>query len=62
MKKCLIIVVCILYVVSPIDVIPDFLLGVGWLDDLAVIGMTARKLAQGEPSSDESEAEPRRIA
>lgn len=25
------------YLISPIDIIPDFLLGVGWLDDFAIV-------------------------
>lgn len=32
-------IVVLLYVVSPIDLIPDFLLGLGQMDDLGVIGM-----------------------
>lgn len=32
-------ILVLLYVVSPIDVIPDFLLGVGQMDDLGVLGM-----------------------
>jgi DnaJ-domain-containing protein 1 len=32
------IVASLLYVVSPVDAMPDFLPGVGWLDDLLVIG------------------------
>jgi len=29
----------ILYLLSPYDIIPDFLIGGGWVDDLAVIGL-----------------------
>ena len=29
----------IIYIVNPVDVIPDFILGIGFLDDLAVIRM-----------------------
>jgi uncharacterized membrane protein YkvA (DUF1232 family) len=35
----------ILYFVSPIDVIPDFLVGLGILDDAAVISFTLKKLS-----------------
>ena len=39
LRKLLPILASILYVISPIDVVPDFLLpGVGWLDDLLVVG------------------------
>src|SRR5512137_1030736 len=37
-KRILPIVASLLYVVSPLDAMPDFLPGVGWLDDLLVIG------------------------
>ena len=39
LKRILPIIASLLYVISPIDALPDFLLpGVGWLDDLLVIG------------------------
>lgn len=31
--------IAILYVINPYDVLPDFVLGPGWLDDLAVVGL-----------------------
>lgn len=34
----------VLYLLSPVDAIPDFLAVVGFLDDAAVIGFVARKL------------------
>lgn len=40
MKKFWIVVGCIVYVVCPIDLIPDFLVGLGQIDDLAAIVMT----------------------
>ncbi|MFC0269288.1 YkvA family protein [Kushneria aurantia] len=36
--------VCVLYIVSPIDLIPDFLLGWGWLDDVIIGGWLLAKL------------------
>lgn len=35
----------ILYFVSPLDVVPDFLVGLGILDDAAVITFTLKKLS-----------------
>ncbi|MEH7253334.1 YkvA family protein [Neobacillus niacini] len=35
----------ILYFVSPIDVVPDFLIGLGILDDAAVISFTLKKVS-----------------
>jgi uncharacterized membrane protein YkvA (DUF1232 family) len=31
--------IALIYFISPYDVIPDFFLGLGWLDDLAVLGL-----------------------
>lgn len=31
------VVACLLYVVSPFDLVPDFFPWVGWLDDIAVV-------------------------
>ncbi|MBD1550448.1 YkvA family protein [Pseudomonas typographi] len=44
-KAMLSVVAGLLYFVSPIDVIPDWLLGVGMLDDLAVLGWVTKVLA-----------------
>jgi DnaJ-domain-containing protein 1 len=38
-KKCLPWLIGFLYFINPYDVLPDFLLGLGWLDDLAVLGL-----------------------
>lgn len=49
MKKLAIIICCVLYVICPIDLIPDFLLGPGQLDDLAAIALAVRScLAESE--------------
>ncbi len=29
----------LLYIFSPYDLIPDFLIGLGWIDDLAILGL-----------------------
>jgi hypothetical protein len=39
MKRFWILLLLILYLLSPYDLIPDFLVGVGWLDDLGLIGL-----------------------
>ncbi|MGJ7910435.1 YkvA family protein [Neobacillus sp. LXY-1] len=41
----LILIGAIIYFVSPIDAIPDFILGLGILDDSAVIGFTIKRLS-----------------
>ena len=38
-KKYLPWLIALLYFICPYDVVPDFLLGAGWLDDLAVLGL-----------------------
>ncbi len=30
------------YVLSPVDLVPDFLIGLGWLDDAALIALLIR--------------------
>jgi uncharacterized membrane protein YkvA (DUF1232 family) len=36
----------IAYVVMPIDVIPDFILGLGWIDDAFVLAATTTKISE----------------
>jgi hypothetical protein len=38
LRRLLAILAAVIYVISPVDVIPDFIPGLGWLDDLFVIG------------------------
>lgn len=38
LKRVLPILLSLLYVASPVDLVPDFLPGFGWIDDLLVIG------------------------
>lgn len=39
-------VAAIIYVVSPIDIVPDFLVGLGLLDDVAIVGWAMSKLGE----------------
>ena len=48
MKKLALIFGCILYVLSPIDIVPDVLVGLGQLDDIAAIVWTVKKLMGGK--------------
>ncbi|MBW2107841.1 MAG: DnaJ domain-containing protein [Deltaproteobacteria bacterium] len=41
------------YVICPYDVLPDFLVGPGWMDDLVVLGLAywwARRVRQMQPN------------
>lgn len=44
-NRLLIVIAALLYVIDPIDIVPDFLLG-GFLDDATVIGWAITKVAQ----------------
>lgn len=37
--KYLIYLILILYVISPYDILPDFFAGLGWIDDLIILGV-----------------------
>lgn len=39
LKRALLLILGLLYVLSPFDLIPDVLIGPGWLDDLAVVAL-----------------------
>jgi len=41
LKRFLPILIALLYVISPLDAVPDFIPGLGWLDDLIVLGLLA---------------------
>ncbi len=45
-KTYLIIAGALAYVVFPIDIIPDFILGVGFLDDAFVLGFVVKQLTE----------------
>lgn len=45
LQKMLLIVAAILYLVTPIDVIPDFIVGVGYMDDAAVLAWVLKAVS-----------------
>lgn len=51
MKKVMMVVGAVLYVLSPLDIVPDLIPVLGWLDDLGVLALLVRYLAgtPGEP-------------
>ena len=65
-KKYLPWLIVLLYFISPYDAIPDFFLGPGWLDDLAVLGLVywwvsrLRKATYGSASTSSSNEGSRR--
>lgn len=44
-KSILFIIASILYFISPLDIIPDFLIGLGMVDDAAVIAFAIKQLS-----------------
>ncbi len=52
LRRALPILLSLLYVASPVDLVPDFLPGLGWVDDLLVIGALLWYLShqRGRPS------------
>lgn len=44
-NSAILIIISLLYLVSPIDLIPDFLVG-GYIDDIAVIGFVFKRLSE----------------
>lgn len=43
-KKIIIVLLAFIYVVSPLDLIPDFIPVIGWLDDLGVLAWAAKQV------------------
>ena len=43
-KRVIIVLLAFLYVVSPLDLIPDAIPVIGWLDDLGVLAWAARQV------------------
>ena len=44
MWKIVFIVLALLYVLNPYDVLPDLIVGLGWLDDIVILGLLWRYL------------------
>ncbi|MBN2040029.1 MAG: DnaJ domain-containing protein [Spirochaetes bacterium] len=44
LKKYLPVILAAIYILSPFDIIPDWILGAGWLDDAAVLGFLLWKI------------------
>ena len=44
MWKIIFIVLALLYVLNPYDVLPDMIVGLGWLDDIVILGLLWRYL------------------
>lgn len=42
MINIILVILAVLYVLSPYDILPDMLVGWGWLDDLAILGFLWR--------------------
>jgi DnaJ like chaperone protein len=42
------IIAALIYVLSPFDLLPDWVVGWGWIDDLIVIGLLLRYLSTGK--------------
>ena len=38
----LLIILAVLYIISPYDIVPDLLIGWGWLDDMVILGFLLR--------------------
>ena len=43
-KRAIISILAIIYVISPLDLIPDVIPVIGWLDDLGVLAWAARQV------------------
>jgi DnaJ like chaperone protein len=48
MKKIIYLVLALIYALLPIDLIPDVLIGWGWIDDLIVLGLVLRYVLTGK--------------
>ncbi|MBL9081592.1 MAG: DUF1232 domain-containing protein [Planctomycetales bacterium] len=51
MPRWLIIVLSVLYILSPLDLVPDVIPVIGWLDDVGALGLIVSALSEPEESS-----------
>ena len=59
MKKLLIAIACLIYVFSPVDIIPDVIPILGWRDDIGVLGLLiALLLKRDKPEENIEDDEP----
>ena len=56
MPRWLIIVLSVLYILSPLDLVPDVIPVLGWLDDVGALGLIVSALSGSEeaPAAEES--------
>lgn len=56
MPRWLIIVLSVLYILSPLDLVPDVIPVIGWLDDVGALGLIVSTLSGSEeaPAAEES--------
>ncbi len=54
MWKIILIILGVLYVLSPYDILPDFIVGWGWIDDLVIIGLLWRYLSMQKKKQEAS--------
>ncbi len=45
-KSLVMVVAAILYFVSPIDLVPDFIFGIGYLDDIAIVSYVYKQIVK----------------
>lgn len=56
-KKYLLWLIAIVYILSPFDLLPDWIFGVGWIDDLGILGLIlwlTSRMKKDEKSSESS--------
>ena len=57
MKKILITIACLIYVFSPVDLIPDVIPILGWLDDIGILGLLIAMLLRRDKPEENIETD-----